>query len=411
MTENTILQEQPEAEIIQAEDTVIEVAVYPEFETADERPRKKRLFWKLLVAYFVSLMVLATVGLWFFYNYLQAYESATPTAALNNYMQWIRDADYEAIYASSDVEETILNTKDEFIKYLKRTFAGDITTLTAREKSTANGDSLNERKEYSFYIEGERVCGLTLLKNPEWAETAWSYVTEIQYQPTTSIYASDNMRITINGVDLSLLNLPCTPAQTTVLGGAKDPDTLPLVYCYTIEGMLNPPTIEALTLSGDVCKIAKTGDASYHVYYPTTETLRTEHEELAKKTAFKYAEFVARDAQRADLLKLVYKGSDLYTTIQNFSNHWFTGHDAYQFKDVVVSAYTQYTPSDFSCEVFFQPVYTRKKQVIESAPFHCRLTFVQIDDEWKLLTLTQIITETESSDSTETTTAATTTKP
>lgn len=404
MTNNTVLEE----ENVQVEDTVMEVPVYPELEedTAALKPRKKRLFWKLLTVYFALFIVLTTVGLWFFYNHLRAYEAATPTAALDSYIQWIRDHDYEAIFAASDFEETILNTKDEFIKYLGRLYAGDTATLTVREKSlSADAGVADNRKEYSIYMDGKRVCGLTLLKNPEWGETAWSYVTEIQYQPTTTVYTADDTRITINGVDLSLLNLPSTPSQTTVLGGAKDPNALPLVSCYTIEKLLNPPTIEALTLSGDACNVVQTEPASYHVYYPVADALRTEREELAKNTAFKYAEFVARDAERADVLKLVYKDSDLYSTIRNFSNHWFTGHDSYKFTDVVVSNYTQYTRSDFSCEVFFQPVYTRKKQVIESTPFHCRLTFVLIGEEWQLLSLTQMTTTTES---TESTTAQTT---
>lgn len=403
MTESTMVQE-PETEIIQAEDSVIEVPVYP-VETTDCKPRKKHAFWKVLTVYFALFIVLATVGLWFFYNYLKAFESATPTSALNTYIQWITDRDYEAIYETSDFEETILNTKDEFIKYLERLYKGDVSTLTAREKS----GSSEERREYSLYIEGERVCGLTLLKNPEWGETAWNYVTEIQYQPTTSIYASDDMRITVNGVDLSLLNLPSTPAQTTVLGGADDAEALPPVSCYTVERLLNPPMIEALTLSGEACTVTKTEEASYHIFRPAVDALQAEHEELAKKTAFKYAEFVARDATRAELLKFVYKDSALYDTIWNFSNHWFTGHDSYKFNDVTISAYTQYTASDFSCEVSFQPVYTRKKHVIESTPFHCRLTFVLVNEEWKLLALTQIVTETESPDSTATTTETTTT--
>ncbi len=398
---------QEQEDMVQVEDTVMEVPIYPEFETdtAIQKPQK-RIFWKVLTTCFALFLVLITTALWFFYNYLKKYEASTPTGALNNYIQWIRDKDYDAIYAVSDFEETILNTKEEFIKYLERTYAGDVSTLTVREK-TLSAESDERKKEYSVYIDEKRVCGLTLLKNPEWGETAWSYVTEIQYQPTTTIYAADDVRITINGVDLSLLNLPSSPAQTALLGGVKDEQMLPTVSCYTLEGLLNPPTIEALTLNGDTCNIVQTEKAAYHIYQPVADALRTEREQLAQKTAFKYAEFVARDATRADVLKLVYKDSDLYGTIRNFSNHWFTGHDTYKFTDVVISAYTQYTRSDFSCNVSFQPIYTRKKQTIKGTPFNCRLSFVLIDDEWKLLSLTQFAAQTEETDSTTTTTSTT----
>ena len=389
MTENTIVQEQLESETVRVEDTVMEVPVYsgPEFDTVYHTPKKKTIFWKLLFAYFALLIALAAVGLWFFYNQLQSYEATTPNTALNTYLQWIRDSDYQSIYTALDFEETILNTKEEFIQYLERVYEGDTDTLTVREKST----STDERKEYSLYIEGERVSNLTLLRNPEWGETAWSYVTDIVYQPTTAIYSAENIRITVNGVDISLLNLPVQEVQTTLLGNVTDSELVPTVYCYTLENLLNPPTLEALTLGGDVCTVTQTDAVSYHIQYPSSELLRTEHQELARSTAFTYAEFVARDTKLKTLQNLIYKDSELYTAIGNFKDFWTTKHDGYTFEDVVLSGYSQYTGTDFSCEVSFRPVYTQKNKVVEDSPvFHCRFTFVLVDEEWKLLTLTTI---------------------
>ena len=400
MTDNVMVQESPELDTIQAEDSVMDAAAYSEINgTPDTTHRPKRkIFWKVLSACFALFLALAAIGFWFFYQYLERYEAATPNAALNTYMQWVREGDFESIYAISDFDETILNTKAEFLKYLSRLYDGNTDTLTVREKVT----STDERKEYSLYMGGKRICGLTLLKNPEWGETAWSYITEINYLPPTKIYASPNARISVNGVDLSLLNLPAQPAQEQLLGGVKDANKIPVVNAYTLENLLNPPTIEALALSGDVCTVTQTDETSYHVFSPILDTVRAEREELAKNMAFKYAEFVARDATREEVLQQVYAGSDLYGTIRNFSNHWFTGHDSYTFNNVQISGYTQYTDLDFSCDVSFQPVYRRKNHVIKSTPFQCRLTFVQIDGKWMLLTLSQTITE--STDTTTTTT-------
>ncbi len=402
MTENVMVQEAPTSDTIQSEDSVIDVAVYSEIDNNSQKPQppKRKIFWKVLSACFALFLAVAAIGFWFFYKYLERYEAATPNAALNTYMQWVREGDFESIYAISDFDETILNTKAEFLKYLSRLYTGNTDTLSVREKVT----STDERKDYSLYMDGKRICGLTLLKNPEWGETAWSYITEINYQPPVKIYASSNARISVNGVDLSLLNLPAKPAQEQVLGGVKDADKIPLVNEYIIENLLNPPTIEALALSGDVCTVSQTDENSYHIFSPVSDEMRAEREELAKNMAFKYAEFVARDASRAEVLQQVYSGSDLYGTIRNFSNHWFTGHDSYTFNDVKISGYTQYTDSDFSCDVSFQPVYKRKNHVIKSTPFKCRLTFVQIDGKWMLLTLSQTVTE-----STDTTASSTTT--
>lgn len=405
MTENNILQEQTTA--VLAEDTVMEVPVYSQCDIAP--PPKKRKFLKILSAYFAVLIVCTTVALWFFYNHLKVYETGTSNAALANYLQWIQDSNYDAIYASSEFEETVLNTKEEYFKYLDRLYDGDLSTLSAREKVT----STEERKEYTIYMENKRVSSLTLIKNPKWGETAWNYLTEVEYLPTVSIITSDNVRLTINGVDASLLNLTSESAHETVWNGMSETEDLPLVYRYALENLLNPPTVEALALSGDVCEVAQTDDYVYEVYQPVAEALRTERETLAQDATFLYAKFVARDAKKEELLKLIHKKSDLYQTIRGFDNQWFTGHSSYGFSDVNVSAYAQFTSSDFTCEVSFQPKYYLGKTEIDGAPFRCRVSFVQIEDEWKLVALTNMIEESLDSDATtdtsDTTTLATTT--
>ncbi len=405
MTENTILQEQSTA--ILAEDTVMEVPVYPESDSTP--PPKKRRFWKILSIYFAVLIVCITAALWFFYNRLEAYEAGTPTAALANYLQWIQDGDYEAIYAASEFEETVLNTKEEYLKYLDRLYEGDLSTLSVREKIT----STEERKEYTIYIDNKRVSNLTLIKNPKWGETAWNYITAVQYLPPVSVIAADNMRITVNGVDVSLLNLTNKPAHETVWSGMKKTDDLPAVCEYTLENLLNPPTIEALTLSGDVCEVAQTSDYVYEIYQPVAEALLAERKTLAQDTAFLYAKFVARDAEKDELLKLIHKDSDLYQTIRSFDNQWFTGHSSYEFSDVKLSSYSQFTNFDFACEVSFRPKYYLGKTEIDGADFRCRVMFVQIENEWKLVALTNITagpsdTDTATDTSDTTTTTATT---
>ena len=410
MTDSTLLPEEiietqptsPETEdvsLVGAEDTIMEIPVYPEPEadSVAEKPIKKHRFLKVLSVYFAAWVVLIALGLWFFYAFLGRYEASTPNSALDHYVEWIQTENYEAIYAASDFEETILNTKDEFIKYLSRLFDGDTSTLEVREKIT----STDERKEYSIYMDGTRVCGLSLIHNPEWGETAWSYVTEVQYQPQTLIYADETVRLEINGTDVSLLGLVPEPAAEAALGGVDDDAEMPSICVYTLKDLLNPPVISALTLSGDTCSVVSPADNTYHVYAPVGDALREEREELAKSAAFKYAAFVGKDASRNDVLKFVHRDSDLYDTIRNFSNGWFTTHDSYEFKDVVVSNYAQFTSSDFSCDVSFLPVYIRNNKKIESALFHCRLSFVLDDDEWKMVSLVQAVEdvpETENSD-------------
>ncbi len=384
---------------IQAEDAIVEIPVYPEFESdPPQKPRKRKLFWKLFVAYFAVLLVISTVVLWFLYRNLEQYEAATPNAALNTYINWIKSGDFDSIYAASDFEETILNNKDEYVKYLSRLYNGDTSTLVVREKGT----STEERKEYSVYMNDKRVSSLSLIKNPAWGETAWNYVTEVQYIPQTVIYAADDIRLSVNGMDTSLLNVIGVPAQNTIFGTKEPSDALPIVNCYTIESLLNTPTIEGLTLGGDVCTVTQDANGAYHVMRPAATALQTEREELAKEVAFTYAKFISRDATREAVLKYIAKNSELYAKIKVFSNDWFSRHDSVKFRDVSVTNYAQYSANDFSCEIRFTPVYLRGGMEKETGTFHNRLTFVLVNNEWQLYTMQQLTDESPTDSTAET---------
>ncbi len=376
---------------VQVEDAVVEIPVYPEFESdPPKKHRKRKVFWKIFVAYFSLLLVLGVIALWFLYRELEHYETTTPNTALNAYVNWIHNGDFESIYAASDFTETVLNTKEEYIKYLARVYDGDKSSVTVREKVT----STEERKEYSVYMGDRRVSGFSLIKNPAWGETAWSYETEVQYLPPVTIFAAEEIRLSVNGTEASLLNLSGTPVQNTVFGVSEETDLLPIVYSYTIESLLNPPTIDGLTLSGDVCTVKQDEQGVYHVQRSTSENTQTEREELAKEVAFTYAKFISRDAKREDLLKKIAPSSELYQKIKVFSNDWFSRHDTVEFRDVTIANYAQYSGTDFSCEVRFNPVYLRGGQEKETGIFHNRMNFVLVDGEWQLFNMTQLNEET-----------------
>ncbi len=384
--------------VVQAEDTVLEVPVYPETESDyGKKPRKRRIFWKLFWAYFALLLVASVFLLWFFFQDLQRYEANTPNSALNTYIDWVKNGDFEAIYSASDFEESILNTKEEYIKYLATMYTGDTDTLVVREKATSH----DNQKDYSLYLNNTRVAAVSLLKNPDWGETAWSYVTDIHYIPTTTIYAAEGIRLSINGVDTTLLNLTGTPVQTQVLGKTDMTDILPTIYSYTITDLLNPPTIEGLTLSGDPCTVVQDETGAYHVLSAANETVQAERQEHAKNVAFTYARFISRDDTRENLLKLVAKNSDLYEKLRVFSNDWFSRHDSVDFRNLSITNYRQYSATDFSCDISFLPVYLRGGQEKEAPVFHNRLSFVLIDEEWKLFAMTQLNAEPTDPDDTQ----------
>lgn len=365
--------------------------------------KKKHVFLKALSIYAVLLLAAAAVGLWFLYSYLAAFEADTPNPTLHKYLEWVESENYEAIYAASGFEESTLNTKEEYLRYLKTLYA-DASDLSLREKVMADGS-----KCYPLYSGDKKLATLLAVRSPEGDGSAWFVTTETVYQEPFTLIASNDVRLTVNGTDIHLLSLISKEVQNEVFPTAEDAEiTLPVVHAYTLEGLLNPPVVTALTLSGEACTVEVDGQ-TIRVLSPDTETEQQSNKAYAIEAATTYAKFVAKDATRTQLLKYVHKESELYQTIRNFSNVWFNQHDSYEFRDITVTNYSRYADTDFSCIVSFQPIYTKAGKTIEGTPVHYQMTFLQIDGEWWLYSLSQATAKESVTSNGETTDTGTTT--
>ncbi len=372
-------------ENIRSEDAVV---VMPAADDSPDMIKKKQRprFLIGLGIYFGIMLVIIGIALFFLNTFLTNYEAATPNAALNQYKEWVRQKDYEAIYKSSGFEETTLNTKDEYLQYLERLYGGDPKEITLRERISTD-DTV---KQYSLYYDEERVSILVLTQNSD--HSGWQVTTQLVYQEPFTIYAGTETRITINGEDIGLLGITTESAQETIFTGTENTTIYPAVNRYVLKDLLNPPEIEALTLSGESCTVLQDENDPYIfriIHSPSEEEQKTQ-EELAKTVATTYAAFVARDASRTTLLKYVYKNSSFYQAIRNFSNSWFTAHESYEFKNVELINDIRYTDADFTCEVKFQPIYVRNGKNFEGEPAHYRMTFLKTENEWLLLSLTPV---------------------
>lgn len=378
---------------IQAEDTVVESPAFlPVGEEPDvveplpkvKRKKKRFSFWKAVSIYAVLLVAVAAVALWFFHSFLEKYEAATPNAALDRYLTWVDTEDYESIYESSNFEETHLNTKAEYIQYLKSVY-DNAEDLSVRQQVTSSDTLL----KYSVYSGNVKLSNITLAKDPAGDGSAWYVTTEPQYQEAFTLIASDDVRVTVNGTEIHLLDLKREEVQAELFPTIEEAEiVLPTVYSYTLEGLLNPPTVTALTLNGDKCVVVNEGQ-TVRVLSPTADTVKAEEEALAIEAATTYAKFVARDASMTKLLEYIHPESQLYKTIRNFSNVWFNTHEGYDFGEITVSNFSRYSSDDFTCIVSFQPTYIFEGETVNAAPVNYCMTFLQVDGEWMLYSLTQ----------------------
>lgn len=396
-------------ELIFSEDTLVAMPVVDSEETAPEKEKKnkKRRRFLPFLAIYASLLLIVCAGLLIgFSNYLVKYEAATPNAALDEYINWIKTENFDAIYAAAGFSENIFNNKQDYLHYFQRIYGGSPKEITLRERPTTD----ENRQEYALYFDDTRVDILDLISRQD--GDGWTVVPQLSYQEDYTIYAAPDTRITVNGQDISLLGVPSEPKQNDVFYGLHTTDSYPTILAYTLSGFLNPPTIEALTLSGESCALTTNDDKAHQLYavLPLSSTQQTELENMAIEAAFTYAKFIARDAGKNSLLKLVHKDSSLYDSIRNFSNVWFPAHDSYEFKNVRVHSVRRFTEQDFYCEVEFEPYYTTEGATYKNENAHYKISFLKFDDVWKLIALTPVqdTTVSTTTDSTDQTTTSTT---
>ncbi len=385
MTQNTEFTDEVVSTVVEPE-TVEEVQVEEvQVEAVATAPRKKRRFWPWLCVYTVLLLAVAAFSLRQLHTYLQTYEVQTPNGTLAQFLNWIETENYEAMYAHADFEETVLNTKAEYLRYLERTYGEANGTLSLREKE----DTSKDKQLYTVYAGETPLSEVVLLKNPAWGETPFTIYTVCKPIGDITIVTQADMRVSINGTDLALLNLPAQEVQATEWQGVPEGMELPTVHQYTIKGLLNPPQITGLTLGGESCTVQTKDETVYYVSYSLSAEENELHE-LAKQVMGDYMNFTARRLSAREFKKHLYKPSELYHAISNFEDFIEPKPLSFACGQFTVLDHVSLTGQDFSCTVQFMQGMTQKRPegtLATDTLVAYRLTFFKMEEEWRLLSI------------------------
>lgn len=373
--------EEVQLQQVQVEEVQVEAVV--------SAPRKKRRFWPWLCVYAVLLLALSVFSLWQLHTYLQTYEAKTPNQALTQFLNWIETKNYEQMYAQADFEETVLATKAEYLRYLERTYGTASGALSLREQESPSKD----KQIYTIYADKTPLSEVVLLKNPAWGETPYTIYTVCKPMGDITIVAQADTRVLLNGTDLALLNLPAVEVQATEFAGIPEGVELPTIYQYTVKGLLNPPQITGLTLGGESCAVQTKGEAVYYVSNAVSDEERKVQEELAKQVMNDYMEFTARRLTARELKKHLYKPSDLYHAVGNFTEFIDPKPISFGCGQFAVLEHRSLTGQDFSCTVQFMQQMTKKQPegtVASDNLVAYRLNFFKMDEEWKLFSVNKV---------------------
>ena len=350
------------------------------------RARRRRWFGKALAVY--TVLLLGGVGylLWTLLGVLRIESEKSTRPILETYVEWLEQGDYNAIYDASGFIPTALNTKAEYLAHLKDLYK-DAESFAVREVPSSSGP-----KHYAIYDGNKKLSDITLTASPEGNGNSWYVTTDIARQPTYTIIASEDMQLTVNGIDIQLLDLPTENLEETLFprmdGSMME---IPAIRVYTLEALINPPVFEAKTVDGGPC-VMETDDTNTTVLtLPLEENEVYENEDRAVIVTSLYAAFMATGTKLDELAPLVHPTSGLYHTLNEYTTENTVDDNIYHLREIEFSNYYRYADDAYTCEITYRPLYSVNGTLVDNSPtVRCRLSFLKENDEWLLYNITEL---------------------
>lgn len=375
---------------ILAEDTEAELsAIDVELPGKPQKPRRphkrRRWFGKLLAVYTVLLLVGVACALWFLNVALKNENEVSTRPALEAYLGWLELGDYNAIYEASGFKPDALNTKEQYLTYLKSLYDG-ADSFAVREVPSVKGP-----KHYAVYDGSKKLSEITLTANPEGTGTSWYVTTDIVRQPTYTLIASEDVQLTVNGLDIHRLDLPSENLEKALF---PLPDgsmlELPAIRKYTLASLINPPVFEALTADGEPC-VTETRDNVTVVTLPETTNEQFENEDRAVSLMQMYAAFMATGKNREQLTPYLHPASGLYRAVSEHTVTESVDDDTYVLIDIGLDNYYRYAENAYTYDVSYRPLYGFRGELVDDSPTeYYRLSFLKQNDEWLLYAVTKL---------------------
>lgn len=311
----------------------------------------------IILSVFVTIALIASICVMtILWNFLEEYEKATPTAALNSYIDLVEAGGFDKICEDNSFAETEFTSKDDYIRFLTEKYSHDLSEATFVKIMTQ--DQAPDKQIFEIHANNILVDTVTLTKNESNGSFAVHPAAPPYLAPITVVAPAD-ATVFVNGTALNEKHIISKNAEAAEFKGIGKSFEIPTAIEYSAKGFLQPPVVTAEVNEGSHCEI-EVNESNYTVFVYAAEQLQAELQAVATNAAKTYAAFITRDATLADIQKQLLPDTSFYDTISHFDNNWYNSHEGFSYRNIKSEQVRQYSDIAFCVEVTFDYVIRRQ---------------------------------------------------
>ena len=372
-----------------------------------EKAQRGAGFW-----IFLSVFVLLWIFLWvllirYVYRCLETYEAAQPEHRVEEVLDRLREGDLREVaeglpHSSRFEDPAVYQTAYRALVERK-----DLTYRKAARSYNAKAPV------YDLYAGDTRVAVVTLrerssqplmliLTLQEWEVASVQPVFQVG-QVGYSVFIPNIYTLCVNGIPADERERIGEPTELEEFQYAADYVTVPALVEYRVDGLYEEPDIQVRTHEGAVAEPVWTEDGTLRVDSFLTSEMDPDLARQVLQNAKDYTNFFSRDLPGARtgiacLQGMFPKDSYYLELAENYRRYdmWtYSAHDTPTFSGEVVENYIRYSEDFFSCEISFD-----KKLILITGQerhdyTHTRFYYVNIDGNWVIVDMQQILSQEE----------------
>ena len=359
-----------------------------------KRRRGAMLYRIFLMSWIAALLIVMSVFLGKFYDYLDKYETdyraSRPEVITEDLMILFRTRDVSSIYDLLTVkpEAGIYESENEILEYMEPLLdRGPVSFSEVRGESTyehpvfsiSSGDSTIARAEYDL------MPGASEDDIPKWNLSLLDL--PVRAEKSVDVIAPENITIFINGTELSDPVLTNIEEEAEAQKFFDEYVSVPPMAERVCQGLYMEPTVTAYAADGSEVPVVYDSEASkYYVDYPRDCPDREAMENYAAKAVSAYASFVSGDLPESELRRYFTPNNRFLYYMTHAGLTYFTRHLDEEIHSTEILDFISYSDDAFYCEVKVEQYLTmewgpREPEIlITDGKFY----FVRINDEWKV---------------------------